>query len=281
MESLERALKATRLLLEENPALKATRLLLEENPAGNRHRATMNRSASKKPRRAFNFVLNALKANVPPGHHHELISDATKAIFVCHQNNEHAFKLVWNLYVIAQQYTGRRSSVDRVRDALDSFLHAFHVHPFAVSAGDSRVNLPTFAILNHNHETATRHKKLARRIGRAWVDYRAGDNGQVQDLISLQNLLFEHLWIGTVQPLKKHIAYLDDDSERLEFENAVEELERPLRNAVVCSKRSRFVVAFCGMVNAGTSMFLNAFMGRAILLSDGETNGSRTSPILD
>jgi hypothetical protein len=269
MESLERALKATRLLLEENPA-------------GSRTEATINPSGRNKPRKALNFVLNVLKANFRPGQRHELIGDledATYEIYVCQQNNERAFKLVWNLYVVAQQYTGRRSSVDninaiqdRVGQALDSVLHAFHVHPFAVSPeGDSRVNLPTFAILNHNHETATRHEKLARRIGKAWVDDRVRRyNAQVRDLGALQTSLFELLWSGTVEQLKRHSAYSADDPERQEFEKAVEELEKALQEAIVRSKRQRFAIAFCGMVKAGKSLFLNALMGRVILPSDGE-----------
>ena len=275
MDSLERALKATRLLLEENPA-------------GSRHEVTINPSGSKKPRRALNFVLNVLKANFRPGHRQELIGDlkdATYEIFVCQQNNERAFKLVWNLYVVAQQWTGRRSSVDnigniqdRVGQALDSVLHAFHVHPFAVSPeGDSRVNLPTFAILNHNHETATRHEKLARRIGKAWVDDRVRRfNAQVRDIGALQTSLFELLWSGTVEQLKRHSAYSADDPERPEFERAVEELERALQEAIVRSKKQRFAIAFCGMVKAGKSLFLNALMGRAILPSDGEPHGPST-----
>jgi len=279
MESLERAVKATRLLLEENPA-------------GNHNQATMSPSGNiKKPRRALNFVLTVLKANFRPGHRQELIGDlkdATYEIYVCEQNNERAFKLVWNLYVVAQQYTGRRSSVDnigniqdRVGQALDSVLHAFHVHPFAVSPeGDSRVNLPTFAILNHNHDTATRHEKLAKRIGKAWVDDRVRRfNAQVRDLGALQTSLFELLWSGTVEQLKRHSAYSADDPERKEFEKAVEELEKALQEAIVRSKRQRFAIAFCGMVKAGKSLFLNALMGRAILPSDGETNDSNT-PVL-
>jgi hypothetical protein len=269
-------------------ALKATRLLLEENPAGNRQEATMNPSGSKKPRRALNFVLNVLKANFRPGHRHELIGDlrdATYEIFVCQQNNERAFKLVWNLYVVAQQWTGRRSSVDnigniqdRVGQALDSVLHAFHVHPFAVSPeGDSRVNLPTFAILNHNHETATRHQELARRIGKAWVDDRVRRyNAQVRDLSALQTSFFELLWSGTIEQLKRHSAYSADDPERPEFEKTVGELETALQEAIVRSKKQRFAIAFCGMVKAGKSLFLNALMGRAILPSDGESGDYRT-----
>jgi hypothetical protein len=276
MESLERALKATRLLLEEIRAR-------------NLHEATRNHLGNKKRGRAFNFVLNILKANIRPGHRHRLIGDlkkdATYKIFACQQNNERAFKLVWNLYVVAQQWTGRGSSVDsvgniqdRVGQVLDSVLQAFHVHPFAISPeGDSRINLPTFEILNHNHETATRYEQLARQIGKAWVDDRARIyNAQIRDINSLQILLFELLWSGTVEQLKRHSAHSPDDPERAEFERAVEELERALQGAIVRSKKQRFAIAFCGMVKAGKSLFLNALMGRAILPSDGECVDSRT-----
>ena len=162
-------------------------------------------------------------------------------------------------------------------------LHAFHVHPFAVSpGGDGRVNLPTFAILNHNHETATRHETLARRSGKAWVDNRVRRyNAQVRDIGALQTSLFELLWSGTVEQLKRHSAYSADDPERPEFEGAVEELERALQEVIIRSKKQRFAIAFCGMAKAGKSLFLNALMGRAILPTDGEPYDSRTPyPIL-
>jgi len=280
MESLERALKATRLLLEENPA-------------GNLQEVIVNPSVNKKPRKALNFVLNILKANVRSGHRRELIdelTDATYEIFVCQENNERAFKLVWNLYVVAQQWTGCRSTVDEIGNiqdhvgqALASALHAFRVHPFAVSPeGDSQVGLPTFTILNHSDETATRHEELARRIGKAWVDDRVRKyNTHVRDIAALQTLLFELLWGGTVEQVKWHSPYSSNDPERLEFEKAAKELERALQEVIVRSKRQRFAIAFCGMVKAGKSLFLNALMGRAILPSDGESANSRTPyPIL-
>ena len=266
MENLERALKTTRLLLEENPA-------------GNQHEATRNRSGNNKPRRSLVFVLNILKAN--PRHCHELIGDlkdATVEIFVCQQNNKRAFKVVWNLYVVVQQWTGRPFSVDiigniqdSVGQALDSVLQAFHAHPFAVSPeGDSRNQRPTFALLNHNHETATRYEQLARQIGQAWVDDHVRRfNAQIRDIGALQISLFELLWSGTVEQLKQHRAYSSDDPERPEFERAVEELEMTLQEAIVRSRKQRFAIAFCGMVKAGKSLFLNALMGRAILPSDG------------
>jgi len=92
----------------------------------------------------------------------------------------------------------------------------------------------------------------------------------------LQTSLFELLWSGTVEQLKRHSAYSADDPERPEFERAVEELERALQEAIVRAKKQRFAIAFCGMVKAGKSLFLNALMGRAILPSDGEPHDSLT-----
>ena len=278
MEGLEGELKATRLLLE--------------NPVGNRHEATVNPSWNKKPRRALSSVLNVFKATFRPELPYELSSDledATYEILMCQQNNERAFKLVWNLYVVAQQWTGAPSSVDiigniqdSVAQALDSVLHAFHVHPFAISPeGDSRVNLPTFMILNRDHEIATRHEKLARRIGKAWVDDRARRyNAQIRDIRSLQTSLFELLWSGTVEQLKRNSAYSYDDPERPKFERAVEELEMTLKGAIVRSRKQRFTIAICGMVKAGKSLFLNALMGREILPSDGGPHDPITPHII-
>ena len=274
MKSLERALQATRSLLENNPA----------DPS---HEVIENSSGSTKPRKALNFVLNFLKTNVQLKHRHEFIGGlkvAINEVSVCQQNNNLTFKHIWYRYVVTRQRIGRPSSVenianiqDRVEQALDSVLNAFHVHPFAVSPEkDSRDNLPTSAILNHNHKTATRHEKLARQIGRAWVDDRISKyNAKVRDHGDLQTSLFELLWSGTVEQLKWHGPHSADDPERLEFERAVEELERALQEAIVRSKKQRFAIAFCGMVKAGKSTFLNALMGRAILPSDGESDDPR------
>ena len=267
MENLEKSLNSTRSLLK-----------------GDHYEATSNSSRCKKLRSALRVIFNVLNANFRPGYDHELIGDlkdVTDQIFVCQQNNERAFKPVWYCFVTSQQWTGRRSSVsnigniqDPVGHALDSVVHAFHVQPFAVSPeGGNQVNLPTFAILNHNHETATRHEKLARRIGKTWVDDRVRRyNAQVQEIGALQTALFELLWSGTVAKLKQDNAFSSDDPERPEFEIAVEELEMALQEGIVRSRKQRFAITFCGMVAAGKSQFLNALMGRAILPSDGESH---------
>ena len=274
MKNLERALKSTRLLLEE---------VLEDS----HHEATISPSGSKEPRSVLKFILSDLKAEFWQRGLIGDLKDATYEIFVCQQNNERAFKLVWYRYVVSQQRAGRLSSVydigsidDRVWRALD-FLHgAFHVYPFAVSPERiHRAYYPqSFAILNHNREAATRHEKLARRIGKAWVDDRVrGYVGQIQELGGLQTSLFELLWSGTVEQLKRDSSlYSSDDAERPEFERAVEELEMVLQEAIVRSKKQRFSIAFCGVGKAGKSLFLNTLMGRSILPSYGESDDSLT-----
>jgi len=74
-----------------------------------------------------------------------------------------------------------------------------------------------------------------------------------------------------VEELKQHSPHSSDDPERPEFERAVEGLDRVLQEAIVRSKEQHFSIAFCGMVKAGKSLFLNALMGKAILPSDGES----------
>jgi len=245
MESLERVLKATQLVFEDISA-------------DDRHEATMNPFGSEKPSRALN------------------------EIFVCQRNNQHAFKFIWYRHVANGQWTVPSSigvsvisNVEgRVWKALDSVLGAFRFRPFAVSPEQTNrlYNLPTFAILTHNQEAATRHGELARQIGKARVDDYVRRYGLwVRGLDNLQTSLFELLWSGTVEQLKQHNPHSSDDPERPEFERAVKELESVLQEAIVRSKKQHFSIALCGMVKAGKSLFLNALMGKSILSSEGES----------
>jgi len=273
--------------------LKATRLELEVNSAGNHDEGMMNPFGSEKLRRALKHVLNILKADLPSGDFLDLLrggnlKDATNGIIVCHQNNQLAFKFVWYHYVVNQQRT-RPPSVDVIGNVdgnvwLNSVLDAFRVHPFAVSPERIRLEYDphTFATFIHNHEAATRHEELARQNGKAWVDdHVRGYDFQVLELDALQTSLFGLLWGGTVGQLQQHSPPSPDDPERPEFERAVKELEKVLQDGIVRSKQQHFSIAFCGMVKAGKSVFLNALMGKSILPSDGESVDSRTPyPIL-
>ena len=100
-------------------------------------------------------------------------------------------------------------------------------------------------------------------------------NAQLSDISALQTSRFELSWNGTVEQLKWHHP-CSDDPKRPEFERAVEELERALQEAIIRSKKQRFVIAFCGTVEADKSLFLNVFMGRVILPSGGEPHDSFT-----
>ena len=101
-------------------------------------------------------------------------------------------------------------------------------------------------------------------------------NAQVRDIGALQTTLFD--LFGTRDSRRTKGAQSDDsnDSERQELERAVEELERALRDAIMRSRNQHLMIAFCGMVKAGKSSFLNALIGRSILPSDGEPVNSRT-----
>ena len=265
-------------------ALKATRLVLEENPAGNPHDAMMDPFGSENRRRALRYLRGVIKDDFLPRDLLDFIlKDATSEIFVCQRNNERAFKFVWYRHVTTSP--GRRIPSPKIDNTshyhvLISVLDAFRVNPFAVSPERTRIGngLHTFAILNRNHEATTRHERLARQIGKAWVDVHVRESYlRVQELDVLQTSLFELLWSGTVEQLKQHNPHSSDDPERPEFERAVEDLDRVLRRAIVRSKKQHFSIAFCGAVKAGKSMILNALMGMSILPSDGEYDDSCTS----
>ena len=261
-------------------ALKATRLVLEEVPDGSRNEATMNPSGNKKPRRALKFVLSVLKTNFRPRDSLDLIGDlkeATHEIFDCQQNNERAFKLVWYDYVVSQQRASHTSDLNSqgkadnpLRWPLWNLLYTFSIYPFAVSPERMRRAADhIYAIINHNREATTGHEALARQLGEAWVDnHFLGYAGEIQGIGALQTSLFELLWSGTVEQLKRDSPYSSDHPERPEFERTAEKLERVLQEAIVRSKRQQFSIAFCGMVKPGK-------LGRSILPSDGESYDSR------
>jgi hypothetical protein len=278
-------------------ALRATQLVLEENPAGSRHETTMNSFRSEKPGRALKYVLDILKTNFRSGDLLDLIrdlKDATNEILVCQRNNKRAFKFAWYRHV-ADHLRPRLFSAymigngeGRVSRAINSVVEIFGYNPFAVSPERIRHghDLHMFAILNHNHDAATRHEGLARQIGKAWVDehvrpYDARPyDVRVQWLDFMQAWLVQVLWSDTIETIKQHSPHSPDDPERPVFERAVEELERVLQEGMVRSNKQPVSIAFCGTVNAGKSLFLNALMGRLILPSDGESDYFRMSYLI-
>ena len=259
METLERTLNATQQLLEGHPEGVCT--------------VTTIYPLTSERRKALNLLLRVLMTDIPLGHHPDLIVDLKDEIYGYQKDNGRAFKLVWNLYVVDRQSTGRRPSVgntsnvqDRFGQALDSFTHDFRAHPFNISPEQgSRIDLPTFDVLNQNHH------ELARQIGKAWVDDCIPTiDAQVQELGVLQTSLFELLWSGTLEQLNGQSV--SSAGMQPDFDGSPIELERMLQDVIVRSKQQHFTIAFCGMVNSGKSLFLNALMGRAILPTDGETN---------
>jgi hypothetical protein len=265
-------------------ALKATRLVFEENPAGNRHEATMNAFGSEKPGRALKYVINLLRANLRSGDLLDLVrdlKDATNKIIVCQRNSKRAFKFAWYCHVANRLSSGRFSDhmngnvEDRVSRALNSVAVTFDHNPFAVSPkrAPHGHDLHMFVILNHNHEAATRHERFTRQFGKVWVDeFIRAYFSQAHGLDFIQFWLLQLLWSDTVETIRQHSPHSSHDPERLEFERAVEELERVLQEGIVRSNKQPASIAFCGTVKAGKSLFLNALMGWSILPSDGESD---------
>jgi hypothetical protein len=96
-----------------------------------------------------------------------------------------------------------------------------------------------------------------------------------QDLGYQQNALFEFLWSGTVEHMKRHMLDANNganpavDPEIKFIQEDLRDLERGLIESIQRYKRRRFSITFCGMVKAGKSLFLNALIGQSILPSDG------------
>ena len=245
------------------------------------------------------LIFSFLKANFKPddGTVHS-IRDTSKDIDVCRSNCESAFKMTWHLYVIYQQAPNRRPTVDNtyhkgdLGTALDNVLSSFNHKPFSVSPeGDGRIKYSKLTMLNQSHECAKEHEALMRRAGTAWVEERADlpntniqtgkTISKVQALGQLQTSLFELLWTSTVEQLKRHGSNWTDDSpacgprrrtpnpEAVGFTSDLSDLEKGLQEAILRAKKQRFAIAFCGMVKAGKSLFLNALIGEPILPSDG------------
>jgi len=282
-------------------ALKAAKLLLEQNQVNAAEASTglymkQAQPAAKRPP-IKDLILGLLKGGftLDDGTEHN-IRDTSKDLEVCRSNCESAFKMVWHLYVIYQQAPSRRSSVDNLHRhgtlglALDNVLSAFNRRPFSVSPeGDNRIQYAKLTALNQSHESAKRLEELMMRAGKAWVEERADHQNinhqtgktisKVQALGQLQTSLFELLWTSTVEQLKRHgSGSANEDvnwkrtvnSEAMAFQSDLLDLEKGLQEAILRAKKQRFAIAFCGMVKAGKSLFLNALIGEPILPSDGQ-----------
>ncbi|KIM23876.1 hypothetical protein M408DRAFT_332078, partial [Serendipita vermifera MAFF 305830] len=278
-------------------AFKAAKLLMEQNQVNAVSGSaglygTQAQPAAKRPP-IRELVFSFLKANFKPDDGTEWsIRDTAKDLDVCRSNCESAFKMTWHLYVIYQQAPSRRSTVDNrnhkgeLGPALDNVLSAFNHKPFSVSPeGDNRVRYSKLTVLNQSHEYAKAHEELMRRAGKAWVDERADLQmtnfqtgktiSRIQALGQLQTSLFEVLWTSTVEQLKRHGSNWAEGTgrgsanpEAVGFKNDLLDLEKGLQEAILRAKKQRFAIAFCGMVKAGKSLFLNALIGEPILPSD-------------
>jgi hypothetical protein len=193
------------------------------------------------------------------------------------QKIKRAFKLLWNLwglYTIAQQqenagsaFSLGRNIVKPVAEALDAVSWEFNRHPFGISRPSGSFSL---SVLNHDHDAASRKEKLARKLGKCWIDDRVNRHHVPSNrLIDVQIILFELIWSGTIQQLRENPTRSTSDPEYKEFEQILDELDNSLQEVIARSRRPRFTLSFYGMVKAGKSLFLNALIGKTVLPSNG------------
>jgi hypothetical protein len=293
--------KGHEALSELDVSLKAAKLLLEQNQMTSINSSTTNprekRETVVKRPPIRDLISSFLKANFTLQDETVFImQDTTRDLKVCRKNCDRAFKLVWNLYLIYQQRPPQRSrresitvSSGEIGRAIDEVTSAFYQRPFSVSPeGEERIKYVRLTTLNSSHNASSQHQQQMKVLGEGWVRERMDQENfrdatgrtisKVQWLGGLQTTLFELLWSGTIEQLKRHsidvsdIPSLSKDPERKDLERELGELQRGLQEAIMRAKKQRFAIAFCGMVKAGKSLFLNALIGEPILPSDGESN---------
>jgi len=283
-------------------ALVNAKLLLEHNRVGPsdpylQSYSTWNKSAAKRPPMA-ELILALRRPNYAADNVTErMVSETTKDIEACRNRCECAFKAVWYIYAMHQQAPHWRSSFyndyrgEELGYALNNILISFNKTPFSVSAvGPDAIPSDVLMILQRTHKSEEQHKSIMERAGKAWVNERldrlknSGRSGKivskVQALGQVQSSLFELLWTGVVEQLKKYGSEWTKDSPPLStgalnpegaaFQTDLLELEKSLLEAIVRARKQRFAIAFCGMVKAGKSLFLNALIGESILPSGGK-----------
>ena len=184
-----------------------------------------------------------------------------------------AFKLVWALYALSQPsppIDPKSTSTGDSARALDTIHLEFIRNPFAISPAHSNSHAP-FSVLNSDKTIATSNHKLAKRLGKQWIDeYIDSRKASSSQLVEAQITLFKCIRNGTIEHLKTNPTHDADDREHIDFQQTLNELDRSLQEVIARSTRPKFAISFYGMVKAGKSSFLNAMIGKVVLPSDGE-----------
>ncbi|KAH7918877.1 hypothetical protein BV22DRAFT_893721 [Leucogyrophana mollusca] len=110
-----------------------------------------------------------------------------------------------------------------------------------------------------------RYSIAVKALGKIWVDHRLQAHAPVLAIAKAQITLLKHLrlLIDRETPMiqQSHRA-------RAQAESILQALKANIEKEVVRENTQRFSVAFCGMVKAGKSLFLNTLVGRSLLPSD-------------
>ena len=201
------------------------------------------------------------------------------------QKAKRAFRLLWNLYIISQQqatapaFSLDENNVKSVADTLDAVSREFPNYPFGISRQCGSFSL---SVLNSDHDAASRREKLARKLGKGWIDGLINRyHVPTSQLIGVQITLFELIWSGTIRQLRENPTCSAGDPEHEEFRQILDQLDWSLQEAIVRSRRPRFTISFYGMVKAGKSLLLNALIGKVVLPLNGRALGIAYSGGID
>ncbi|KIJ60882.1 hypothetical protein HYDPIDRAFT_31927 [Hydnomerulius pinastri MD-312] len=153
-------------------------------------------------------------------------------------------------------------------NACTSIWHSYNVFHLDYALKDSFVLAPfdsspqeCLSIISHDESCFDRCSIVMKKLGTVWVDYntptRSGQSLMQMQLTLLQNLesLFEKHMKGFVDTLP--------DAMPLLFQ-----ISRAIKKELNRERTLKFSTAFCGMVKAGKSLFINTLIGAPILPSD-------------
>ncbi|CCA77062.1 hypothetical protein PIIN_11047 [Serendipita indica DSM 11827] len=236
LNHLDVSLKAAQLLLEQNEVIETTLSASESTRVGPVKRPPIGELVTS----LFRTTLTPNDGTI------DKLMSTTKDVDICRGNCNRSFKRVWNLYQLYQQPPNRQASITSIRSdgiegALDDVELAFYKRPFSVSAeGSVRVAFNSLSMLNRTSENSTKHMKLMKDIGHRWAQSGMDRNdflgqpgkpiSKIQALGRLQTSLFELIWSGTIEQMKRPQNIEILAQEKSEFKTELEIRHRFLWN---------------------------------------------------
>ncbi|KDR69840.1 hypothetical protein GALMADRAFT_230492 [Galerina marginata CBS 339.88] len=167
--------------------------------------------------------------------------------------------------VIPQKLGTILSDSSALLKAIDTVVSSFNKTPFHLST--TTVAPETLFKLNQDRDVADRVTNAMKAEGDSWAESLIHSNS-IDEFSRIQRHTMELLWAACIPQMEsEELKFARSGDERIS-DNGLKELSSALKSAVARADKQSFSIAFCGMVKAGKSLFLNAMMSQTILPSD-------------